>query len=134
MPHVPCVLSAKPEDCIVTIWGGKEGDCSVRILCSWTSFADNRFFISVCIFVTERPHDLCYCSCLPRPPLHLHPQAGNGVYEFKSMDHPGGGDTFVQLCRGNGRTKGKPLKTVNWLNIQGAFHGFVASLETKHSA
>ena len=50
------------------------------------------------------------------------PQAGNGVYEFTDRVHPGGGDVFKNLCAGNGRTKGKPLKTVNWLSIPGSYH------------
>ena len=52
------------------------------------------------------------------------PQAGNGVYEFTDRVHPGGGDTFETLCAGNGRTKGKPLKTVNWVGIDGSFHQY----------
>ena len=55
-------------------------------------------------------------------------QAGNGVYELTDTNHPGGGDTFVKLCAGNGRTKGKPLKTVNWAGI-GGFHPYVRDTE-----
>merc|ERR1711934_638594 len=43
--------------------------------------------------------------------------AGNGVYELTDMRHPGGGDTFERICAGNGRTKGRPLKAVNWAVI-----------------
>ena len=51
-------------------------------------------------------------------------QAGNGVYELTTTVHPGGGDTFKKLCAGNGLTKGKPLKTVNWASLNGA-HPYV---------
>ena len=61
---------------------------------------------------------------------HPLPQAGNGVYEFTDRVHPGGGDTFTTLCAGNGRTKGEPLKTVNWLSIPGSFHSYVWDIES----
>ena len=54
-------------------------------------------------------------------------QAGNGVYELTNTVHPGGGDTFVKLCAGNGRIKGKPLKTVNWADITN-IHPYVSEI------
>ena len=55
-------------------------------------------------------------------------QAGNGVYELTDTVHPGGGDAFKNLCAGNGRTKGTPLKTVNWAAINTA-HPYVDDVE-----
>ena len=49
------------------------------------------------------------------------------MYELTDTVHPGGGDTFKKLCAGNGRTKGTPLKTVNWAGITGA-HPYVSVL------
>ena len=46
------------------------------------------------------------------------------MYELTDRVHPGYGDAFVKLCEGNGRTKGKPLKTINWAGITGA-HPYV---------
>ena len=46
------------------------------------------------------------------------------MYELTDRVHPGYGDAFVKLCAGNGRTKGKPLKTINWAGITGA-HPYV---------
>ena len=50
------------------------------------------------------------------------------MYELTNRVHPGGGDTFTKLCAGNGRTKGTPLKTVNWAGI-GGFHPYVRDIE-----
>ena len=55
-------------------------------------------------------------------------QAGNGVYELTDTVHPGGGAAFKNLCAGNGRTKGTPLKTVNWAAITVA-HPYVGDVE-----
>ena len=55
-------------------------------------------------------------------------QAGNGVYELTDTVHPGSGDAFKNLCAGNGRTKGTPLKTVNWAAITGS-HPYVGDVE-----
>lgn len=59
---------------------------------------------------------LLTCTC---------PQAGNGVYELTDRIHPGGGNTFENLCAGNGRSKGKPLKSVGWADII-RFHPYVS--------
>ena len=50
------------------------------------------------------------------------------MYELTDRVHPGYGDAFVKLCEGNGRTKGKPLKTINWAGITGA-HPYVRDIE-----
>ena len=51
--------------------------------------------------------------------LTCYQQAGNGVYEFISQGHPGFAEgaskNAVQLlCLGQGQTKGRPLKSINW--------------------
>ena len=56
-------------------------------------------------------------------------QAGNGVYELTNMVHPGGGNTFKNLCAGNGMTSGKPLKTVNWARYS-RNHPYVRDIES----
>ena len=50
------------------------------------------------------------------------------MYELTDTNHPGGGDTFKKLCEGNGMTKGKPLKTVNWAGYSGS-HPYVQDIE-----
>ena len=69
----------------------------------------------------------CVVFCWVTYTLDL--QAGNGVYELTNTVHRGGGNAFKNICAGNGRTKGKPLKTVNWASIPGAYHQYVWSVE-----
>ena len=53
------------------------------------------------------------------------------MYELTdTFVHPGGAAAINNICAGNGRTKGKPLKTVNWASIPGAAHSYVWSMES----
>ena len=52
------------------------------------------------------------------------------MYELLNTYHPGGGDTFENLCAGKGRVGGFPLKTVNWADIPFAFHPCVRDVES----
>ncbi len=65
----------------------------------------------------------------PRFHVITRVQAGNGVYELTTTVHPGAGDAFKNICAGNGRTKGKPLKTVNWASIPKSSHPYVWGVE-----
>ena len=50
------------------------------------------------------------------------------MYELTDLVHPGTGPAFKNICAGNGRTKGKPLKTVNWAGITGSHPCVVSSI------
>ena len=94
-------ISDDPNRCIVTFWGGAEGDCQV------TENMPRKF------------SHLATTLIIRLPVTNQCNQAGNGIYEFTSTVHPGfaedGPENVVELlCRGKGRSPGRPLKAINW--------------------
>ena len=95
---------------------------------AWHSFIPHPRFALHCYgYPPTFRFGLCVIFAKSMLPVLIHtilPQAGNGVYELTDAVHPGGGAVFKNLCAGNGRTKGRPLKTVNWADILLSSHPY----------